>query len=366
MSQTKNDLFGGRNRGEDTELHKENESVRATLKQELVLGQLLGESPAMREIRGKIARISFCDINILILGESGTGKELAARTVHYLSPRSRGPFIPVNCGAIPENLFENELFGHAKGAYTDARFKQKGLVEEAQGGTIFLDEIGVISPSIQAKLLRLLQDKEYKPLGNSRVQYADIRILAASNKSLFRMLQEGSFREDLYYRLNIVQLVMPPLRERKDDIPLLIEHFTQSYAKKYGLSGRDIPPRTLEMFVRFDWPGNIRELENKVQQWIVLPGDAEKSLAESSLEFPGLAAPSSKRLSFHRAKKQIVDTFEKEYLYQVLIRNNGNVVNAAKDAGKSRTSLWNLMKKHAVSPKPFRQTSISTVPPTGA
>ncbi|MBI5196053.1 MAG: sigma-54-dependent Fis family transcriptional regulator [Nitrospirae bacterium] len=313
---------------------------------------MLGRSKATEELREKISRISSCDVTVLISGESGTGKELAARAIHYLSSRSRKPFTPVNCGAIPESLFENELFGHVKGAFTDARLEQFGLVKEAEGGTLFLDEIGALSPYIQVKFLRLLQEREYKPLGDSRPHKADIRIISATNKDLAVLVKEDTFREDLYYRLNIVSLYIPSLRDRKEDIPLLIEHFITKYCRQYNKPIKEVSPDAMEVFIAYSWPGNIRELENKIQQLIVMSlfpvisaGDIQLSTSKSTTE---------KELGyFMAAKKSAIDIFEKTYLTQLLTDHMGNMVCAAQRSGKSRTALWNLLKKHNLSPRQF-------------
>jgi len=217
--------------GSSNQLPDERESAKKTLKREFALGQILGKSKPIKKLKEDLDRISSCDVNVLITGESGTGKELVVRAIHYLSARAGKPFIPVNCGAIPENLFENELFGHVKGAFTDAACRQSGLVEEADGGTLFLDEIGTTSPYIQIKLLRLLQDREYKLLGDSRLLKADVRIVAATNRVLETLVQTNDFREDLFYRLNVVSLDIPPLRERKEDIPVLVRHFVRNYSR---------------------------------------------------------------------------------------------------------------------------------------
>jgi two-component system response regulator PilR (NtrC family) len=207
------------------DLQRERDHAKAALKREFALGQILGNSKAIKNLKENLIKISSCNANVLITGESGTGKELVARAIHYLSDRKEKPFVPVNCGAIPENLFENELFGHTKGAYTDASFQQYGLVKEAEGGTLFLDEIGAINPYIQTKLLRLIQESEYRPLGYAKNIKANIRLVAATNMELQQLVEKNIFREDLFYRLNVIPIHIPPLRERKDDIPLLIKHF---------------------------------------------------------------------------------------------------------------------------------------------
>lgn len=339
------------------DLQKESESAKESLKREFGLNQILGKSKAVQEIHEKINKISLCDVNVLISGESGTGKELAARAIHYLSRRAGRPFIPVNCSAIPESLFENELFGHVKGAFTDAGLQQIGLVKESEGGTLFLDEVGVISPFIQVKLLRLLQDKEYKPLGDPRPRKADIRIIAATNKNLQSLIKEGEFREDLFYRLNIVSLYMPPLRERKEDIQILAEHYLKKYSREYNKPIQEVSENALRAFKSYSWPGNIRELENKIQQIIVMSTSSVIDAKNVQLSLSELSDPGSKESRFEylkATKKKAIESFEKNYLTQLLIEHRGNVVSAAKKAGKSRTGLWNLLRKYNLSPQQFR------------
>lgn len=336
------------------DLQKESKSAKDLLKRNIGLRQLHGKSKAIQNLHKWIHRISSCDVNILITGESGTGKELIARAIHYLGTRRGKPFIPVNCGAIPESLFENELFGHAKGAFTDANFQQIGLVQEAEGGTLFLDEIGTISPYIQVKLLRLLQDREYKPLGDSKNQKADIRIIAATNIDLSSLVKENNFREDLFYRLNVVHFHIPPLRERKEDIPILIDYFVEMYSRLYNKPTKIFTEETFNLFLNYHWPGNIRELENKIQQLVVMSHSL--TIHAEDIGFPA-KEPCDKETElelFQVAKKKAVDSFERSYLIQLLTNYMGDVVSAADKAGKSRTALWNLLKKHNLSPKQFR------------
>ncbi|MCP5008203.1 MAG: sigma-54-dependent Fis family transcriptional regulator, partial [Planctomycetes bacterium] len=238
------------------DLQREREAAKQSLKRNFALNRILGKSKTILELRDGIKRISSCDVNVLITGESGTGKELFARAVHYIGSRSGRPFIPVNCGAIPENLFENELFGHVKGAFTDARFQQTGLVKEAEGGTLFLDEIGTINPYIQVKLLRLLQEGEYKPLGYSKSVKADIRVIAATNMDLVTLVKKHTFREDLYYRLNVVPFHIPPLRERLEDVRILIEHFVEKYSREHEKPFIEISKEAMKTLLSYPWPGN--------------------------------------------------------------------------------------------------------------
>jgi DNA-binding NtrC family response regulator len=349
----------------------EQRRVVGALRRDFGLEQILGHSPAVRELRDNIDRISSCNVSVLICGESGTGKELAARAIHYLSPRAPQPFAPVNCGAVPDSLFENELFGHAKGAFTDANYPQKGLVEQAKGGTLFLDEIGATSPANQVKLLRLLQDDEYRPLGDPTPRRADIWVIAATNADLWQHLAEGTFREDLFYRLNVVTLYIPPLRERMEDLPLLVEHFLNQCSREYGKPVEGLSPRAWEALRAHHWPGNIRELENCVRRLTVMsptpmrdavsfppPGKGSGSPIAIDRDWAPEPDPSCGRPpglgDFGAAKKRAVDAFERSYLTQLLAEHYGDVAGAARRAGKSRTGLWNLLRKHGLSPREFR------------
>jgi len=324
------------------------------------LNQILGESPTIQAVRAQIEKIAACDVNVLITGESGTGKELAAWAIHRLGRRSPHPFVAVNCGAIPENLFENELFGHVRGAFTDARSTQKGLVREAEKGTLFLDEISAISPFIQVKLLRLIQEKEFKPLGDGRPIHADIKIIAATNKTLEKLVSKGQFREDLYYRLTIVELKIPALRDRPEDIPLLANHFIKKYCREFNLPMIRFTARAMASLIRHDWPGNIRELENVIQQLIVMADSAlvSREKLESHFDHPPFF---KKELdSLKKTKKRLVEKFEKDYLKRLLRENRGNVAVAALKAGKSRTAFWNLLKKYALDPRDFTSASLES------
>ncbi len=336
-----------------SELHEDCKSVKESLKRKLGLNHILGRSKVVQELRERINKISLCKVTVLISGETGTGKEIAARAIHYLSQTVGKPFIPVNCGAIPESLFENELFGHKKGAFTDAGLQQIGLVKEAEGGTLFLDEIGVITPYIQAKLLRLLQDKEYRPVGDSIHHKADVRIIAATNTDLQSLVDKGTFRKDLFYRLNIVSLHMPPLKERMEDIPILVEHFINRYSIEYNKPIEGLSKDTMKAFMSYSWPGNIRELENKIQQKIVMSTTPVIDVEDIYLPISNPSSKGSELEDFNSAKKRIVYSFAKNYLKQLLTEQGGDVVSAARRAGKSRTGLWNLLKKYNISPGKF-------------
>jgi DNA-binding NtrC family response regulator len=337
----------------ESELRSEYAFVTESLKRESTSNQILGRSKAVQALHEKINKISYCKVNVLISGESGTGKEIAARAIHYLSHMAGKPFIPVNCGAIPEGLFENELFGHKKGAFTDACLQQTGLVKEAEGGTLFLDEIGVITPYIQAKLLRLLQDKEYRPVGDSKRHKADVRIIAATNTDLRSLVEQGTFRKDLFYRLNVVSLYMVPLRERMEDIPILVEHFINRYSREYNKPIEGLSKDAMKAFISYSWPGNIRELENKIQQIIVLSTAPFIDIEDIHLPIREPSSKGSEFENFNNAKKRVVNSFAKKYLTQLLIEQRGDVVTAARRAGKSRTGLWNLLKQYNISPGKF-------------
>ncbi len=324
-----------------------------------------GKAPAFRKIVEKLPAIARTDASVVIYGESGTGKELVAREIHSLSPRASGPFVAVNCGALPENLLESELFGYKRGAFTDAYTDKTGLVEEANGGTLFLDEIGDIPTQIQVKLLRFLQEKEIKPLGSTKVVRADVRIISATNRDLKAAMEAGKFREDLFYRLNIVPLTLPPLRERREDIPRLANHFLEKFSKEFKRDIREFSPNALQALTQYDWPGNIRELENKIQQ-VVVVGTGE-IIQEEDLDLPGLkrALPQDASVvteagtisdarkpgTFKEEKRLMVDAFEREYLARALRENGGNISRAARAAGMDRKNFWQLMQKHHLHAK---------------
>jgi transcriptional regulator with PAS, ATPase and Fis domain len=340
---------------------EEKQGVIKSLKRKEGLNRILGSSKAVIRMKDQLDNIASFDVSVLICGESGTGKELAARAIHYLSSRSNKPFVPVNCGAIPENLFENELFGHRKGAFTDASFHQEGVVKEAEGGTLFLDEIGVITPYIQVKLLRLLQEKEYKPLGDSKTRKANVRIIAATNKDLQNMVQEETFREDLFFRLNIVSLTIPPLRERKEDIPLLVDHFIKKYSRQYHKSIASVSEDAMLALLSYSWPGNIRELENKILHAFIMAKKNKITVRE--IVMPPLKIQWRKQDStfeqFKNAKQKAIEDFERDYLTLVMAACRGDVNSAAHQAGKSRTSFWNLLSKHQLHPRQFMGISVS-------
>lgn len=315
---------------------------------------MVGRSDAFRRIQADIRKMAACDAHVLIEGETGTGKELAAHAIHYLSERKGRPFIPVNCGALPENLFENELFGHQSGAYTDARKAQQGLVRQAEGGTLFLDEVDSLAPRAQVVLLRFLQDLRYRPLGAETSRKADIRVVTASNRSLSELVSSGHYRQDLYFRLNIMHLEIPPLRDRPDDIDVLAEHFLSGLRARHDRPEKYLPDPALDWLRTRDWPGNARELENIITREFFMAEGPEINLESIRAPIESRATDrTDQSLDFSTAKSKAIDTFEKRYLSGVLRRAGGNVSMAARLAGKERRAFGKLMRKHGLDRNQF-------------
>ena len=303
---------------------------------------MIGDSPAFNQALRVVDKIARFDVPVLIEGETGTGKELAARAIHYQGPRRDHPFVPVNCGAIPDSLIENELFGHDRGAFTDARDHRRGLVAYARRGTLFLDEVDMLSAKAQVTLLRFVQDQQYRPLGSNRHEEADVRIIAATNANLEALASTSRFRSDLFYRLRILHLTMPPLRERRGDPALLTEHFIAKLAVRFDEPVKSIGPATLAWFDRYEWPGNIRELENLICRNFLLADEGVIEIAPPT----GTALADPLVLNFSDAKAIVLQRFERRYLESLLTRANGNVTLAASLAGKERRALGKMLKKH--------------------
>lgn len=312
--------------------------------------QLVGESAVFLEAVAKIRQYGACSAPVMVLGETGTGKELAARALHYLSDRKGGPFVAVNFGALPENLIMNELFGHERGAFTGADKPCPGLIDQARGGTILFDEVDTLPLTGQAALLRFLQNQDYRPLGGGRERHADVRVVSASNADLEQLVKDGRFREDLYYRLNVLDLRLPPLRARKRDMPLLAGHFLTKFRRKYGGPVRHIAPTAKVAMARHDWPGNVRELENRLHRAVLLATDG--TIREHDLDLPTVEdtddLPESKPCAFAEAKKRAIAEFEQAYLCRILSETRGNVSAASRLAGKERRAFTRLLDKHGI------------------
>jgi two-component system response regulator AtoC/two-component system nitrogen regulation response regulator NtrX len=334
------------------ELGKENELLKAELHARSGdrLGAMVGRSAVMRAVFDVIEKVAALDVAILVTGESGTGKELVAREVHGRSQRARGPFVAVNCAALPEALIESELFGHKKGAFTGAHADRKGKFELASAGTIFLDEVGDMSPDVQAKLLRVLELKTLEPLGSSDPVETDARVIAATHKDLKALVAEGKFRADLFYRLNVVDLHLPPLRQRPDDMELLIETFLGDLARKHGRGPREVSPEALKALLAFHWPGNVRQLRNALERSVVLAPGVRLELEDLPQEVrePAPApAPDEEdpSLSFAEAKRRVIQAFELEFIERKLREHRGNISKTAQAVGMHRQSLQQKLKE---------------------
>ncbi|MFW5920728.1 MAG: sigma-54-dependent transcriptional regulator [Polyangiales bacterium] len=326
---------------EKRQLVGEVSAMAAEFRERYHFENIIGRSSAIRDVLGRIVRIAPTDATVLITGDSGTGKELVARAVHANSPRAERPFISVNCAAISETLLESELFGHVRGAFTGAVSSRKGLFEEANGGTFFFDEIAETPPSFQAKLLRAIQEGEIRRLGESRSINVDVRIIAATNQDLKAAIEDKRFREDLYYRLNVARFVLPPLRERREDIPPLVDHFLAKFGRKMGRRAR-LGDGVLEYLMRYDYPGNIRELENLIEQGIALAVDGEVRLDDI---IPPERREQMDEQEQPRSLQAVVDRAEQEAIERVLREVDGNKERAAEVLGLSSTTLWRKMKR---------------------
>jgi two-component system response regulator GlrR len=313
--------------------------------------EIISRSHAMAELLAEAKLVAASDASVLIRGESGTGKELLARAIHRASRRAKAPFIAVNCGAIPEQLLESELFGHVKGAYTGAVNSREGLVQAADGGTLFLDEIGDMPLLLQVKLLRVLQERVVRQLGSDQGRPVDVRILSATHRDLDAAMLEGQFREDLYYRLNVITLTLPPLSERREDVALLATRFLHALAAKYQKTVSGFAPGALEALTRASWPGNVRQLYNVVEHVCAL---ATAPLVPLTLVQRALRVPSLEVLSYTEAKQR----FERNYLVQLLKLTDGNVADAARLAERNRTEFYRLLQKYDLNAAQFRSDSV--------
>ena len=341
---------------EQQKIIDENRYLHLELEKVYGLKKIVGSSREIQKVLDMISRVAFSSATVLITGESGTGKELVARAVHFTGNRKDKKFVVINCATLSENLLESELFGHVKGAFTGAIKDKKGLFEEADGGTLFMDEIGDIPKSVQAKILRVLQEGEFISLGDTATKKVDVRIIAATNQDLLQRGQEKEFREDLYYRLNVINIKMPPLRERKEDIPLLVKHFIEKYNKKENKQIKGITPAVEKEFYNYNWPGNVRELENIIERAITLTNEdviSENTILplvkkEGDIEVTGdglFAQP------YKEARRKAIDSFNVKYITNILNKTNGNVTNAAKESQIERQYLQRMLKRYNIKAK---------------
>jgi len=319
-------------------LEEENQRLTLEINQER---SLVGESPVMKQVYHLLARSAPTDSTVLIEGESGTGKELAARALHRHSPRANKPFVAINCAAIPESLLESDLFGHERGAFTGAAIQKKGRLEVANGGVVFLDEIGELAPSLQVKLLRVLQEREFERVGGTHPIKVDIRLVAATNRDLNEAVRLGQFRQDLYYRLAVVRTTMPPLRERKEDIPMLTRHFVQKYAVRCKVRAKAVSPEAMSCLVNYDWPGNVRELENAMERALVL-GSSDTVLPEDLPEalLEHAPAPEITEAKYHSSLKEL----KKRLILNAVEQTRGNYAEAAGILGVHPNYLHRLIR----------------------
>ncbi|WP_419784250.1 sigma-54-dependent transcriptional regulator [Maridesulfovibrio sp.] len=354
-------LFRVINKGlERSRLLEENRLLRDQIEQRK--DRLLGQSPVMQQLKQSIGAVARTDYNVLIMGESGTGKELVAKMVRDLSSRAEKPYVTVNCTAIPDNLLESELFGHIKGAFSGADSDREGLFMRADGGTILLDEIGDIPLETQAKLLRVLQEGEIRPVGSDRSKNIDVRVLASTNQDLPRRVAEKTFREDLYHRLNVLPLTLPPLKDRPGDIPLLARYFARKACFELGLPEKELDPAVVGHLSAQKWTGNVRELQNTMRKLAVF--SAGKSITMLAVDMAAgkmpleTAADSTATLPFKDAKQQLVDSFSRSYISDILTRTNGNISEAARNSGLSRVAVQKMLTRFNLDPATFKNKQV--------
>ena len=329
---------------EEKGLRRENENLRRQVRERYSLPGIIAHSKEMQKVLELVMRVAPADATVLIQGESGTGKELIAKAIHHASPRADGPFVAVNCGALPGPLLESEIFGHVKGAFTGATVNKKGLFEEAHRGTFFLDEIGEMPLALQVKLLRALQEGEVRPVGSNRPVIVDVRVLAATNRDLTQLMQQGKLREDLFYRLNVIPVVLPPLRERREDIPVLAEHFLGYFGQKQGRLFR-LSAEAVERLLQYPWPGNVRELEHAMERTAILAG--KETIGPDDLP-PHIATGTPLGPAPTLPREQTLDEVEKTHILQTLERYGWNHSRAAEALGIGRTSLWRKLKEYQI------------------
>ncbi len=330
--------------------------LRQEMKQCCPAHHIIGRSPALEMVFAMVAKVAPSDANVLVTGESGTGKELIARVLHANSTRSQGPFVPVDCAALPSNLLESELFGYEKGAFTGADQAKRGVLELADGGTLFLDEIGELSPELQAKLLRTLQERTFRRLGGERLISVDIRIISSTSRDLNAEVQQGHFREDLLYRLNVVSICLPPLRDRQGDVAILVQHFLQEFSRAANKNSVGITPEALRLLEQYRWPGNVRELRNVIERAVVLcDGDTVRvrDLPDYIREQARLGKRIHAAMGYKAAREQWVESQGRPYLIALLRRHHGNISAVAREARISRKSVYELLRRFEVDVREF-------------
>jgi DNA-binding NtrC family response regulator len=334
-------------------LLEENRELRKELEGKFCFDNIIGTSGGLKNILGKVEKVAVRDTSVLITGESGSGKELIAQAIHYNSPRHDRKFIAINCGALPETLLESELFGYRKGAFTGAKENRQGLLEAADGGTLFLDEVGNLPMNVQKTLLRFLQEKEFNRLGATTPTRVDVRVLSATNSDLKLAVKNGAFREDLYYRLNVVNIHLPPLRERRDDIPLLAAYFIHLQNQKFGTTVRGFDKEAMQALCDFDWPGNIRQLKNVIEACMAMVGE-DYICRETLDQFIEVAAGTGEALALSRAEPGVVpfnaalDRFEADLLRGLLKKHGGNIDTAAREADMNMATIYRKIKKYGI------------------
>ncbi|MBI2069637.1 MAG: sigma-54-dependent Fis family transcriptional regulator [Elusimicrobia bacterium] len=343
-------------------LREENLSLRQKLGTLYGLDNFVGNSPRIRQALELVRKVASTEANILIQGESGTGKELIARILHMNSRRKDGPFVPVDCASLPQELLESELFGHEKGAFTDATASRPGIFEYANGGTIFLDEIGDMPLALQVKLLRVLQERQVRHLGSNRLIHVDVRVISATNRNLKAAVEEKAFREELFYRLNVIAVDLPPLRMREGDVALLARHFLSQFAKSSPRLIRGFSASALQMLEGYFWPGNVRELQNVIERAVALadgefiePNDLPESLRGRIEHRPAAPAFANSSLIYKEAKQKWLEDFDRQYLKNVLIQHGGNVSRAAQQSGIDRKTIHRMLAKYGLGRDEFHE-----------
>lgn len=350
LRQTAERLLSGRR------IKAEYDLLRRQVERPYGFDDIIGGCPAMRKVFETIEQVAGSDVDVLVVGETGTGKELVARSIHRRSGRAAGPFVPVDCGAIPDSLLESEFFGHERGAFTGADSRRIGLVEFADGGTFFLDELGELPPLLQAKLLRMLQERKIRRVGGREEIEVDVRIVAATGRNLEEMIRQNRFRQDLFYRINVVRIDLPPLCERGDDIGLLAEYMAQRYGREMGRPAASITPEAYQVLAQYRWPGNVRELQNVIRRGLALAKGPMIGLDDLPDELVAAAGEgrSSGDLGYFELRDQHVARFEQQYLSDLLARHEGDVRTASLEAKLPRGTLYRLMKKHGLDSDAFR------------